>query len=143
MTRTLARLPRYNHLTGKLLGHPAFFARTGYTGEDGFEVMVPVEAAAGIWKKLMEMGVEPCGLGARDTLRLEAAMALYGQDVNDTITPLEAGLSWLVHFDKAEGFMGRSVLEQQKADGLARRLVGLTLEGRNIARHDYPPARGR
>lgn len=134
----ISSLPRYNHLTGKLLGHPAFFARTGYTGEDGFEVMVPVDAAAKVWQKLMEQGVVPCGLGARDTLRLEAAMALYGQDVNDTITPLEAGLSWLVHFDKAEDFMGRAVLEQQKADGLARRLVGLTLEGRNIARHDYP-----
>lgn len=134
----ISALPRYNHLTGKLLGYPAFFARTGYTGEDGFEVMVPVEGAAKVWQALMAAGVEPCGLGARDTLRLEAAMALYGQDINDEITPLEAGLSWLVHLDKAENFIGRSVLEQQKADGLARRLVGLTLEGRNIARHDYP-----
>jgi len=133
----LAALPRYNHLTGKILGHPAFFTRTGYTGEDGFEVMVPVDAAADVWQKLMDAGVTPCGLGARDTLRLEAAMALYGQDINDSITPLEAGLSWLVHLDKAEDFIGRAVLEKQKADGLARRFVGLTLEGRNIARHDY------
>ncbi|MGC1306706.1 MAG: glycine cleavage system aminomethyltransferase GcvT [Phormidesmis sp.] len=134
----LRSLPRYNHLTGKLLGHPAFFARTGYTGEDGFEVMVPAAAAPGIWQKLIALGVVPCGLGARDTLRLEASMALYGQDINDTTTPLEAGLGWLVHLDKPQDFIGRQVLEQQKANGLARRLVGLTLEGRNIARHDYP-----
>jgi aminomethyltransferase len=131
-------LPRYNHLTGKLLGHPAFFARTGYTGEDGFEVMVPAAAAAEIWEAMMNMGVVPCGLGARDTLRLEAAMALYGQDINDTTTPLEAGLGWLVHLEKSENFIGRSVLEQQKAQGVERRLVGLTLADRNIARHDYP-----
>lgn len=131
-------LPRYNHLTGTLLGHPAFFARTGYTGEDGFEVMVPAAGAAELWKKLMDMGVVPCGLGARDTLRLEASMALYGQDINETTTPLEAGLGWLVHLEKSEDFIGRSVLEAQKAKGIERRLVGLTLEGRNIARHDYP-----
>ncbi|MGB7251171.1 MAG: glycine cleavage system aminomethyltransferase GcvT, partial [Phormidesmis sp.] len=76
----LRSLPRYNHLIGTLLGHPAFFARTGYTGEDGFEVMVPAAAAADVWRSLMNLGVAPCGLGARDTLRLEAAMALYGQD---------------------------------------------------------------
>ena len=130
-------LPRYNHLSGTLLGHPAFFARTGYTGEDGFEVMVPVAAAAAIWQALLNADVLPCGLGARDTLRLEAAMALYGQDVNDEITPLEAGLSWLVHLDRKGDFIGRSVLERQKAEGVKRKLVGLTLEGRNIARHDY------
>ncbi|MEL6775650.1 MAG: glycine cleavage system aminomethyltransferase GcvT [Cyanobacteria bacterium J06597_16] len=134
----LLSLPRYNHLTGELLGHPAFFARTGYTGEDGFEVMVPVAAAALVWKNLMDMGVVPCGLGARDTLRLEASMALYGQDINDDITPLEAGLGWLVHLDKAENFIGRETLETQKAKGLDRRFVGITLDGRNIARHDYP-----
>jgi aminomethyltransferase len=82
--------------------------------------------------------VLPCGLGARDTLRLEAAMALYGQDINDTTSPVEAGLGWLVHGDKAVDFIGRSVLEQQKIQGVTRRLVGLQLEGRNIARHDYP-----
>jgi len=130
-------LPRYNHLTGKLLGYPAFFARTGYTGEDGFEVMVPVDAAVAVWQKLMDLGIAPCGLGARDTLRLEASMALYGQDINDTTTPLEAGLGWLVHLDKVDDFVGRAVLEQQKANGVARKLVGLTLAGRNIARHDY------
>ncbi|MGB3298260.1 MAG: glycine cleavage system aminomethyltransferase GcvT, partial [Phormidesmis sp.] len=134
----ISSLPRYSHLTGELLGHPAFFARTGYTGEDGFEVMIPMAAAAEVWRKLMSVGVVPCGLGARDTLRLEASMALYGQDVDDRTTPLEAGLGWLVHWDKAENFIGRSVLEQQKVGGVERKLVGLMLEGRNIARHDYP-----
>ena len=85
----------------------------------------------------MTAGVVPCGLGARDTLRLEAAMCLYGQDVNDSISPLEAGLSWLVHLDTKGDFIGRSVLESQKASGVKKRLVGLQLEGRNIARHDY------
>lgn len=141
--QAIQTLPRYNHLTGELLGHPAFFARTGYTGEDGFEVMVPVEGAAKIWRSLLDIGVEPCGLGARDTLRLEAAMALYGQDINEETTPLEAGLSWLVHLDKASDFIGRSVLEKQKAEGVSRKLVGLTLEGRNIARHDYPIMKGK
>ncbi|MEM6867479.1 MAG: glycine cleavage system aminomethyltransferase GcvT [Cyanobacteria bacterium P01_C01_bin.121] len=133
----LKAIPRYNHCTGEVLGHKAFLARTGYTGEDGFEVMVAAEAASEVWQALMDLGVAPCGLGARDTLRLEAAMALYGQDINDSITPIEAGLSWLVHLDKSEDFVGRQVLETQKAEGAARRLVGLTLEGRNIARHDY------
>ncbi len=133
----LINLPRYHHLTGNLLGYPAFFARTGYTGEDGFELMVPIAAAKKIWQAFMEFAT-PCGLGARDTLRLEAAMALYGQDIDDTTTPLEAGLSWLVHLDKAADFIGRSALTQQKAEGVKRRLVGLTLADRNIARHDYP-----
>lgn len=138
----LGAIARYNHFTGKILGEPAFFARTGYTGEDGFEVMVPAAAAAKVWRALMDLGVEPCGLGARDTLRLEASMALYGQDISDETSPLEAGLGWLVHLDKAEDFVGRKVLEQQKADGLTRKLVGLTLEGRNIARHNYPVMQG-
>lgn len=134
----LQSIRRYGHCTGQILGHTAFFARTGYTGEDGFEVMVPVAAAPELWQELIALGVAPCGLGARDTLRLEAAMALYGQDINDTTTPIEAGLSWLVHLDKPSDFIGRHVLEQQKTEGPSRRLVGLTLEGRNIARHDYP-----
>ncbi|MEL7141506.1 MAG: glycine cleavage system aminomethyltransferase GcvT [Cyanobacteria bacterium J06643_4] len=134
----LDEIRRYGHHTGSVLGHKAFLARTGYTGEDGFEVMIPAAAAPEVWTRLLELGVVPCGLGARDTLRLEAAMALYGQDINDETTPIEAGLSWLVHLDKKEDFIGRSVLEAQKAEGPSRRLVGLTLEGRNIARHDYP-----
>ena len=139
----LLAVGRYNHFTGQILGETAFFARTGYTGEDGFEVMVPTAAAKKVWQALMNLGVEPCGLGARDTLRLEASMALYGQDINDDTSPLEAGLGWLVHLDKPGDFIGRKVLEQQKTDGLERKLVGLTLEGRNIARHDYPVMQGK
>ena len=138
MGTDLQAVARYGHTMGKELNHSAFLARTGYTGEDGFEVMVSAEAASEVWQKLMDLGVEPCGLGARDTLRLEASMALYGQDFDESTTPIEAGLSWLVHLDKTEDFIGRSILEQQKANGPTRKLVGLTLEGRNIARHDYP-----
>ncbi|MEL6128963.1 MAG: glycine cleavage system aminomethyltransferase GcvT [Cyanobacteria bacterium J06628_4] len=134
----LSTIRRYHHAYGQVLGHKAFLARTGYTGEDGFEVMVNADGAADIWTALQENGAEACGLGARDTLRLEAAMALYGQDINDATTPLEGGLSWLVHLDQVSDFMGRDVLAKQKADGVSRRLVGLQLDGRNIARHDYP-----
>ena len=91
-----------------------------------------------LWRSLLNSGVTPCGLGARDTLRLEAAMALYGQDIDDTTTPLEAGLGWLVHLDSKGDFSGRSLLEKQKKEGLKRRLVGLQMEGRHIARHNYP-----
>jgi aminomethyltransferase len=134
----LTPMPAFGHLTATILGAPAFIARTGYTGEDGFEVMLPAAQAAEFWQLLAAAGVVPCGLGARDTLRLEAAMSLYGQDINDDTSPLEAGLGWLVHWDKPADFIGRSVLEQQKAQGVDRRIVGLQLEGRNIARHDYP-----
>lgn len=134
----LQSVPRFGHLEGTVLGQPGFLARTGYTGEDGFEVMVDPGAGEALWQSLSEAGVVPCGLGARDTLRLEAAMALYGMDIDDTTTPLEAGLGWLVHLDRKGDFIGRSVLEQQKQAGVERRLVGLRLEGRNIARHGYP-----
>lgn len=134
----LSKVGRFGHIEGTVLGKPAFLARTGYTGEDGFEVMVAPETGQALWTTLHENGVVPCGLGARDTLRLEAAMALYGQDITDATTPLEAGLKWLVHLDKAEDFIGRSVLEAQAKQGVQRRLVGLRMEGRNIARHDYP-----
>lgn len=134
----LSAVPRFGHLWGTMLGYPGFLARTGYTGEDGFEVMVTPEVGLDLWQSLLTAGVTPCGLGARDTLRLEAAMALYGQDINDTTTPLEAGLGWLVHLDRKGDFVGRSVLEAQKKAGVTQRLVGLQLAGRNIARHDYP-----
>jgi len=133
----LSAVPRFGHLEGTVLGQPGFLARTGYTGEDGFEVMVTPLVGQELWQALLQAGVAPCGLGCRDTLRLEAAMALYGQDIDDTTTPLEAGLSWLVHLDRTPEFVGRSVLEAQKREGVTRRLVGLQLDGRNIARHDY------
>ncbi|ARV62065.1 glycine cleavage system protein T [Nostocales cyanobacterium HT-58-2] len=127
----------FGHLEATVLGKPGFIARTGYTGEDGFEVMVDPDVGLELWRSLINAGVIPCGLGARDTLRLEAAMALYGQDIDDTTTPLEAGLGWLVHLDTKGNFIGRSVLERQKAAGVQRRLVGLQMPGRNIARHGY------
>lgn len=133
----LTPIKAFGHLEATLLGKPAFLARTGYTGEDGFEVMVDPDVGVELWQNLIKAGVIPCGLGARDTLRLEAAMALYGQDIDENTTPLEAGLSWLVHLDTKGDFIGRSILEQQKADGVQRRLIGLRLQGRNIARHGY------
>ncbi|MDB9524997.1 glycine cleavage system aminomethyltransferase GcvT [Oscillatoria sp. CS-180] len=141
-TENLAAVPRFGHLEGTVLGQPAFLARTGYTGEEGFEVMVSPETGQILWQTLYENGVIPCGLGARDTLRLEAAMALYGQDITEQTTPLEAGLKWLVHLDGAGDFMGREVLETQLAEGVEKRLVGLQMEGRHIARHDYPVLHG-
>jgi aminomethyltransferase len=134
----LSKVGRFGHIEGTVLGQPAFLARTGYTGEDGFEVMMSPNGGRSLWSTLYDNGVTPCGLGARDTLRLEAAMALYGQDITDDTTPLEAGLKWLVHLDRTGDFIGRPVLEQQTAQGVQRRLVGLRMDGRNIARHDYP-----
>ncbi|MEO0758121.1 MAG: glycine cleavage system aminomethyltransferase GcvT [Cyanobacteria bacterium J06648_16] len=134
----LSQVPRYHHIQSTIQGKQALLARTGYTGEDGFEVMVEAETGPALWQALEAVEVIPCGLGARNTLRLEAAMALYGQDIDETTSPLEAGLGWLVHLDKPQDFMGRSVLVQQKSAGVKRKLVGLQLAGRNIARHDYP-----
>ncbi len=134
----LTPVTAFGHLEATVLGQPAFIARTGYTGEDGFEVMVDPDVGVELWRSLFLAGVVPCGLGARDTLRLEAAMALYGQDINETTTPLEAGLGWVVHLDSNGDFIGRSVLEQQKAAGVEKRLVGLEMQGRHIARHGYP-----
>ncbi len=99
--------------------------------------MVDPDVGVELWRNLHKAGVIPCGLGARDTLRLEAAMALYGQDIDDTTTPLEAGLGRLVHLDTKGEFIGREILAQQKAAGVQRRLVGLQTQGRNIARHGY------
>ena len=134
----LTPIKPFGHLEGTVLGQPAFLARTGYTGEDGFEVMVDPEVGVELWRSLLSAGVTPCGLGARDTLRLEAAMALYGQDITETTTPLEAGLGWVVHLDAKGDFIGRSVLEQQKTHGVEKRLVGIEMQGRHIARHGYP-----
>ena len=133
----LSLVGRFGHVATTVLGQPAFLARTGYTGEDGFEIMTEPKTGQQLWLALVDQGVAPCGLGARDTLRLEAAMALYGQDIDDTTTPLEAGLGWLVHLDEKQDFTGRLVLERQKQNGLPRKLVGLTMAGRHIARHDY------
>ena len=138
----LGQVGFFGHLETQILGNPAFIARTGYTGEDGFEVMVDPTVGQDLWRSLLQDGVVPCGLGARDTLRLEAAMCLYGQEIDDTTTPLEAGLKWLVHLKGKGEFIGREVLEKQATEGVKRRLVGLQMEGRHIARHGYPVVLG-
>ena len=111
-----------------------FIARTGYTGEDGFEISLPADQAEEFWLSLLDAGVAPCGLGARDTLRLEAGMNLYGQDMDENVTPLESALGWTVAMKDERKFIGREALEIQKAAGVPRRLVGLVLEGRGILR---------
>ena len=112
-----------------------FVARTGYTGEDGFEIMLPAGEAAGVWRTLNERGVKSAGLGARDTLRLEAAMNLYGNDMDETQNPLESGLAWTVSFENpARDFIGRKALESLKAAGLAKKFVALLLEDRGVLR---------
>ena len=114
-------------------------ARTGYTGEDGYEIMLPAGAAADFWQRLLDAGVKPCGLGARDTLRLEAGMNLYGSDMDETVTPLESGLAWTVAFEPADrDFIGRAALERQRAEGVGRKLVGLVLEDRGVLRNHQP-----
>lgn len=139
VTEDLSSLKFFEHREATIFGQTGFIARTGYTGEDGFEVMVDPDIGRELWLKLYQSTVTPCGLGARDTLRLEAALALYGQDIDDTTTPLEAGLGWLVHLKtKTADFIGRDILENQKLQGVKRRLVGLEMEGRHIARHGYP-----
>jgi aminomethyltransferase len=134
----LSGLKGFDHLTTEFEGESVFLARTGYTGEDGFVVMTTPSVAQAMWRSHLSQGVTPCGLGARDTLRLEAAMSLYGQDIDENITPLEAGLGWLVHLDRKKDFIGREVLERQKKEGLSKKLVALEMEGKYIARHDYP-----
>ncbi|MEW8201794.1 MAG: glycine cleavage system aminomethyltransferase GcvT [Candidatus Thiodiazotropha endolucinida] len=113
-----------------------FLARTGYTGEDGFEIMLPGDQAASFWRQLHDAGVEPCGLGARDTLRLEAGMNLYGSDMDEETSPLESGLGWTIAWDPSErDFVGRSVLERQRNDPNRRRFIGLVLTGRGVLRN--------
>ena len=116
-------------------GVPLFIARTGYTGEDGFEVVLPEDGAVAFWNALAEAGVKPAGLAARDTLRLEAGMNLYGQDMDEEVTPYVAALGWTVSLDEGRDFIGRQVLEQQKAAGVPQQLVGLVMDERGVLRH--------
>jgi len=111
-----------------------FIARTGYTGEDGYEIICPNEQVSELWQQFIEAGVAPCGLGARDTLRLEAGMNLYGNDMDETQSPLESGLSWTVAMKDDRAFIGRSALQQQLDKGLQYKLVGLILEGKGMMR---------
>ncbi len=125
----------------RVAGHPAWIARTGYTGEDGFEIFCSPDHAPAVWDALVEaalhVGGKPAGLGARDTLRLEARLSLYGNDLSDTTTPLEAGLGWVVKFEAGD-FIGKEALLRQREAGLQRKLVGFEMRERGIARHGYP-----
>jgi aminomethyltransferase len=138
----LGGLRYYGIAEGSVAGIPAHVARTGYTGEDGFEVFVETARTGELWDAMLDAvrGVDggPVGLGARDTLRLEAGMPLYGNELDLTTTPYDAGLGRVVKLDKPNDFVGRAALEKAAADGPKRRLVGLTVEGRGIARHGYP-----
>ena len=139
----LSDLPRFGHriiTSNPNLINPEesiFIARTGYTGEEGFEFLSSPETAKSIWNNLIASGVTPCGLGARDTLRLEASMHLYGNDINLDTTPFEAGLGWLVHLEMPYDFIGRKALEKQAEDGTQKKLVGMKVLGKGIARKGY------
>ncbi len=141
---SLQSLPRFGHryIHMDSLGinkkHAIFIARTGYTGEEGFELLLPKETGKLLWQMLLSEGATACGLGARDTLRLEAALHLYGNDISSETTPFEAGLGWLVHLEMPIQFLGRRALEKQAEQGIEKVLVGLKLKGRAIARHNYP-----
>jgi aminomethyltransferase len=130
---------RYHFAEGTVAGIPTIFSRTGYTGEDGFELYVPAAQAEALWDALFaaEPGLVPVGLGARDTLRLEMKFALYGNDIDEGTTPLEAGLAWVTKLHKAD-FMGKAALLAQREAGVPRRLVAVRLDGKAIARHGYP-----
>jgi aminomethyltransferase len=138
----LASIRYYGIAEGSVAGIPALVARTGYTGEDGFELFVDVDRAGEAWDAVAAAGggrgLVPVGLGARDTLRLEAGMPLYGNELDRTTTPYEAGLDRVVKLGKPGDFTGRAALERVAAQGVDRRLVGLVLRGRGIARHGYP-----
>ena len=143
----LKRVAFYHFAEGEVAGAMALVARTGYTGEDGFEIFVAPDRALALWRRLIEtgraFGLVPAGLGARDTLRLEAKMCLYGNDMDESTTLVEAGLGWIVSLDEAKGdFIGRRVLEEQKRAGAPRKLVGFEMTGRGIARHGYPVVQG-
>lgn len=132
----ISHLPRFGCTQAKIGGLSVFAARTGYTGEDGFEVISDAASALPLWESFMEQGVKPCGLGARDSLRLEAGMMLYGQDMDRSTNPFEAGLGWLIDLDDGD-FVGKSALLEIKRQGVRHKLVGFKMEGREIARSGY------
>jgi glycine cleavage system T protein (aminomethyltransferase) len=139
----LGALKYYHFADAEVDSYPVTVSRTGYTGEDGFEIFAQPQLVEAFWKRLLDAGRDkglvPAGLGARDTLRLEARMCLYGQDMDETTSLIEAGLGWIVSLDEAKGdFPGRAVLAEQKKNGAPRKLVGFEVTGRGIARHGYP-----
>ncbi|MCB1043369.1 MAG: glycine cleavage system aminomethyltransferase GcvT [Acidobacteria bacterium] len=142
--RDLSEVPYYHFYEGPVNAVAAVVSRTGYTGEDGFEVYCASEHAVSLWRAMLdkgaEHGIKPAGLGARDTLRLESRMALYGNDIDQTTNALEAGLGWVVKFKKDDPFVGRDALLRIKEEGLVRKLVCFEVTGRGIARHGYPIA---
>jgi len=137
----LSKIATYHFTEGPVANVPCILSRTGYTGEDGFELYCPPGDAAKLWFALLDEGkpdgLKPAGLGARDSLRTEMKYALYGNDIDDDHTPLEAGLGWIVKLDKAD-FVGKPALEKQKASGVARKLVGFELTDPGVPRHGYP-----
>ena len=136
----LAELPRRGIRSLKVIGVPALVARTGYTGEDGAEIFIAPDDAVTVWRALLERAarpIRPCGLGARDTLRLEAGNLLYGHDMDDTVNPLEAGLNFILKLDKG-GFLGRDALLRIKEAGIARRIVGFEMVERGVPRAEFP-----
>lgn len=135
-------LRSFRFVSGTVAGVAVTIARTGYTGEDGVELFVSNADAPRLWRGLLEagasLGAEAIGLGARDTLRLEARLSLYGNEIDETTNPIEAGLGWVVKLDKPGGFVGRDALQRVKAEGPKRTIVGFEMVGRGIARHGYP-----
>ena len=134
----LSSVAYYHFAVGRVAGAQCFISRTGYTGEDGFELYCRDRDTVPLWEALIGAGAQPIGLGARDSLRLEMGYALYGNEIDDTITPLEAGLGWIVKLDKGAGFTGEAALKSQKLRGVTRRLVGFQLTGKGFPRHGYP-----
>jgi aminomethyltransferase len=134
----LGEIGYYPVAAGKIAGAQCFISRTGYTGEDGFELYCRERDTVSLWDAISAAGAQPVGLGARDSLRLEMGFALYGNEIDDTITPLEAGLAWIVKLEKGAPFVGDAALRSQKQRGVTRRLVGFRLEGRGFPRHGYP-----
>jgi aminomethyltransferase len=138
----LSNLKPFRFVEGAIGGAKTSISRTGYTGEDGFELYLSPDDAPHLWRELLEAGATPAGLGARDTLRLEAGMCLYGNELDPETTPLEAGIDFAVHLDKEQEFIGQEALRREKEEGLGKKLVGFEVEGKGIARHDYPVRAG-
>ncbi len=132
----LAEVPRFGALTLEWRGIPLFAGRTGYTGEDGFELILPAEAGETVWNRMLERGATPCGLGARDVLRVEAGLHLYGHELSDETNPIEAGLGWLVS-DRTD-YLGADIIQRVKAEGAPRKLMGIVLQERGVPREGYP-----
>lgn len=133
----LSALPFFNFGHYEYQGHHLLISRTGYTGEDGFEIYADAEAIKSLWQVFLVGGITPCGLGARDTLRFEAALPLYGHEISDQITPLEAGLKFFIKIDSDDDFIGKAALLKQKENGLTRRVVGIELTEKAIPRGGY------